>query len=187
MGSSTNSPGAMWWRSFKQILIFHTWVGFPFHERMIRVVTSSVKFLKSHLYLQQPRSSSFCPGFGWDRVNFHKKPGRDTAGPADPNWPNKGVFATMCPHGVAQHWGGSWLGGGELQLGSTLGIRRWALFCEFPCSRQCYCCYCYLPLLFCETVLTLTREFCLFLPILPHPTREKANRAASWSFVASRG
>ena len=122
MGSSTNSPGAMWWRSFKQILIFHTWVGFPFHERMIRVVTSSVKFLKSHLYLQQPRSSSFCPGFGWDRVNFHKKPGRDTAGPADPNWPNKGVFATMCPHGVAQHWGGSWLGGGELWLSSALRI-----------------------------------------------------------------
>jgi len=30
-----------------------------------------------------------CPGFGQDRVNFHQKPGGDTAGRADPNWPNK--------------------------------------------------------------------------------------------------
>jgi len=27
--------------------------------------------------------------FAWDRVDFHKKPGGDRVGPADPNWPNK--------------------------------------------------------------------------------------------------
>jgi len=30
-----------------------------------------------------------CPGFGWDGVNFHRKPGGDTAGMADPDWPYK--------------------------------------------------------------------------------------------------
>jgi len=34
-------------------------------------------------------TSGLCPEFGWDRVNFHKKPGRDTARKADTNWPNK--------------------------------------------------------------------------------------------------
>jgi len=31
----------------------------------------------------------FCPRFSQDRVNFHKKPGGDIAGMADPTWPNK--------------------------------------------------------------------------------------------------
>jgi len=31
----------------------------------------------------------YCLGFSWDRVNFHKKLGRDIARTADPNWPNK--------------------------------------------------------------------------------------------------
>jgi len=29
------------------------------------------------------------PRFGQDRVNFHQNPGRDTAGGADPTWPNR--------------------------------------------------------------------------------------------------
>jgi len=32
---------------------------------------------------------SYRPGFGWARVDVHKKPGGDTAGPADPNRPDK--------------------------------------------------------------------------------------------------
>jgi len=36
-----------------------------------------------------PRGVVESPGFCWDRVNFHQKPGGDTVRPADPNWPNK--------------------------------------------------------------------------------------------------
>jgi len=32
------------------------------------------------------------PGFRWDKVNFHKKPGVDIVGMADPNWANKQVI-----------------------------------------------------------------------------------------------
>jgi len=35
----------------------------------------------------------WCPGFGWDRVNFHKKLGGDTARAADPGWP-RGYLTT---------------------------------------------------------------------------------------------
>jgi len=112
-----------------------------------------------------------CPGFGWDRVNFHKKPGGDTAGLADPNWPDKWsiqyhVRSCWVWNGgagrareVSHCWGVRWASGSERELP-----------CIFPCfecfSYQYYCCYCSLPLLFCETVLILTRKFCLFLPIL---------------------
>jgi len=37
------------------------------------------------LMLLFKRWKSTCPGFGWDRINFHKKPGGDTAGLADAN------------------------------------------------------------------------------------------------------
>jgi len=46
-----------------------------------------------------------CPGFSQDRVNFYKKPGGETAGPAHPKWPNKTVPS----------WGAGW---GEDSLGS---------------------------------------------------------------------
>lgn len=36
----------------------------------------------SHLIYQE-----FYPGFGWDRVNFRKKLGGDTAGMSHPSWP----------------------------------------------------------------------------------------------------
>ena len=65
-----------------------------------------------------------CPGFGWDRVNFHKKPVRDTARQADPNWPNKrGIWYPVPPGSVLS--GGSWPGRGQLHLGCTLGIGQW--------------------------------------------------------------
>ena len=37
-----------------------------------------------------------CPGFGQDRVNFHQHPGRDTAGRADPTWPNRAGYSIPC-------------------------------------------------------------------------------------------
>jgi len=44
------------------------------------LASSFISFLVS-IYL--------CPGFSQDRVNFHKKLGGETVGPADPNWPKK--------------------------------------------------------------------------------------------------
>jgi len=55
-----------------------------------------------------------CPGFRWDRVNFHQKPGGDTVGPADPNWSKKqGIqyhvpSCTWVPGGGAGP-GGKWI------------------------------------------------------------------------------
>jgi len=40
----------------------------------------------------------YCPGFGQDRVNFHRTPGRGTAGGvrADPTWPNRARYSIPC-------------------------------------------------------------------------------------------
>jgi len=37
-----------------------------------------------------------CPGFSQDRVNFHQKPGADTARQADPNWPKNPGYSVPC-------------------------------------------------------------------------------------------
>jgi len=60
-----------------------------------------------------------CPGFGQDRVNFHQNSGRDTAGRADPTWPNRAGYSI--PRAVML---GS--GGGELGGGNTLAAREHA-------------------------------------------------------------
>jgi len=52
-----------------------------------------------------------CPGFGQDRVNFHRNPGRDTAGRADPTWPNRAGYSIPCA--VMLGSGGGELGGGN--------------------------------------------------------------------------
>ena len=49
----------------------------------------------------------YCPGFGQDRVNFHKTPGGDTAKQADPNWPNKTGYLIPCAIMLGSGWG-SW-------------------------------------------------------------------------------
>ena len=54
----------------------------------------------------------FCLGFGWDRVNFHKKLGEDTARTADPNWPNKWDIRYHMISCLVLKWG-SWLGKGN--------------------------------------------------------------------------
>jgi len=51
-----------------------------------------------------------CPGFGQNRVNFHQKPGRDTARLADPNWPNKTGYSIPCAVMLSSEWG-SWVEG----------------------------------------------------------------------------
>jgi len=54
--------------------------------------------------------SKYCPGFSEDSVNFHKKPGGDTTGPADPNWLNKTGYLIPCA-GMFGSERGSWPGG----------------------------------------------------------------------------
>jgi len=53
---------------------------------------------------------SKCPWFVQDSVNFHQKPGGDTAGPVDPNWPNRTGYLIPCDVILRSEWG-SWTGG----------------------------------------------------------------------------
>jgi len=59
------------------------------------------------------RRRGTCPGFGQDRVNFHRNPGRGTAGWADPTptWPNKAGYSIPCA--VMLGSGGGERGGGN--------------------------------------------------------------------------
>jgi len=49
-----------------------------------------------------------CPGFGQDRVNFHRNPGRGTAGRADPTptWPNRAGYSIPCAVMLGSSGGG---------------------------------------------------------------------------------
>jgi len=49
-----------------------------------------------HAFLKTFRTTEY-PGFGWDRVNHHKKPGEGTAGTADPNCQTKGMLGYLLP------------------------------------------------------------------------------------------
>jgi len=115
------------------------------------MLASAAKSLRIELGVQET-SESECPGFGWDRVNFHKKPGRNTAGLADPDWPNKqGIqyHVTSCSVGsggagweeVNRCWRERWVLGDE-------SCSVYSLVFLYSCYLY-YCCYCPLPLLFC--------------------------------------
>ena len=58
-----------------------------------------------------------CPGFGQDRVNFHRTPGRGKAGRADPTWPNRAAYSIPCAVTLGS-------GGGELGGGNSLVTRE---------------------------------------------------------------
>jgi len=62
------------------------------------------------------QSLSICPGFGQDRVNFHWNRGRDTAGWADPTWPNRAGYSIPCAAMLGS-------GEGELGGGNSLAAR----------------------------------------------------------------
>ena len=51
-----------------------------------------------------------CPGFDQDRVNFHQKPGGDTARRADPAWPKRTGCSIPCAAMLGSGLG-SWPGG----------------------------------------------------------------------------
>jgi len=83
-----------------------------------------------------------CPGFGQDRVNFHRTPGRGTAGTADPTptWPNRAGYSIPCDVMLRSGGGGGAAGtprgSGGLsgdsvrESGSVLRV----CFCIFPFS-----------------------------------------------------
>jgi len=54
--------------------------------------------------------------FGQDRVNFHRTPGRDTAGRADPTWPNRAWYSIPCA---------ILLGSGGGELGGKNSLAAW--------------------------------------------------------------
>jgi len=48
-------------------------------------------------YLKQAKTHiTHCPGLDQDRVNFHRNPGRGTAGWADPTWPTRTGCSIPC-------------------------------------------------------------------------------------------
>jgi len=83
--------------------------------------------------------TSYCPGFGQDRVNFHQNPGRGTVEWADPTpaWPNRAGYSIPCAVMLGSRGGGArW----ELTLEGTAevvergSVVRSVLFCVFPLS-----------------------------------------------------
>ena len=53
------------------------------------------------------------PGFSQDRVNFHRNTGKDTAGRADPTWPNRAGYSIPCAVTLGS-------GGGKRGCGNSL-------------------------------------------------------------------
>jgi len=95
-----------------------------------------------------------CPGFGQDRVNFHRNPGRGTAGWADPTWPNRAGYSIPCAvmlgSGGGERHGGNSLAAWERGHLSGLG-ESGSLGCAVCVVYSPYlyhCCYCSLCLLF---------------------------------------
>jgi len=78
---------------------------------------------------------SFCPGFGQDGFNFHRNPGRGTAGRAGPTWPDRAGYSIPCA--VMLGSGGGELGRGELTCGSG------ARCCGGGRGEQLFCAICF--------------------------------------------
>ena len=94
-----------------------------------------------------------CPALGQDRLNFHQKPVRDTAGRTDPNWPNRQSVRYHVPSCLVL---GGGAGGGEVSccLGAcwASGSESCSVYfavCFVYSPYQYSCCRCLLPLLFC--------------------------------------
>jgi len=134
--------------------------------------------LVSHFSIMQGENLFFsvkvmmmhCPGFGQDRVNFHRTPGRCRAGRADPTWPNRAGYSIPCDVmlgsgggelGTGTH---SWLGSmgtgpGELLSGSCGLCCAFLLICIVVVTVPFVCCSVKLP-------LSRPTSFYLFLSIL---------------------
>jgi len=131
---------------------------------------------------------SLCPGFGKDRVNFHRTPGRGTAGWADPTWPNRAGYSIPCAITLGSR-GGERSGRNSLaardraaavqESGSVLR----ALFCGFVLCIPLFCTVVVpVPSVCCSVKLPLSRptSVCLFLSILLRTP--VGGGAAAWRF-----
>ena len=103
----------------------------------------------------------WCPGFGQDRVNFHRTPGRGTAGQANPTWPNRAGYSIPCVVMVGS-------GGGERGGRNSLTARERAAAVVEGGSVGCAVCVVFFSL----SVLLLFL-FPLFAVLLncPYPNR----------------
>jgi len=125
-------------------------------------------------------SEDNCPGFGQYRVNFHQKPGGDTARWADPNWPDKIGYSIPYATMLSFQWE-SWPVGSRSWLGSAQGTRWWEFLCAF-CCLFCILSLSVLSLLLFSWFAVLLncpypnrRVFCLFHSIfLPTPVEGRA-------------
>ena len=118
-----------------------------------------------------------CPGFGQDRVNFHRTPGRGTAegwgltppGQTEPGIPYQ-VFHTMCRH-AGFRWGVRRSGNSLAAREGTAAVRPR----ERVCSAGLFCVFPFffivvvpVPFVCCSVKMPLSRptSFYLFLSIL---------------------
>jgi len=103
-----------------------------------------------------------CPGFDQDRVNFHRTPGRGTAGRPDPTWPNRAGYSIPCDVTLGSGGVGRGAAGNHSRLGSAgeRGGARLGSAVRESGSVACAvrvvfspdlyrCCSCSLCLLFC--------------------------------------
>jgi len=120
-----------------------------------------------------------CPGFGQDRVNFHRTPGRGTAGRADPTWPNRAGYSVPCAVMLGS-------GGEERGGGNSLAARERAAALSAGCFVLCIPLMCIVvvpvPFVCCSVKLPLSRPtgFCLFLSILLRTSA--GGGVAAWCF-----
>jgi len=130
-----------------------------------------------------------CPGFGQDRVNFHRTPGRGTARGWGLTAKQSRVFHTMCHH-VGFWRRGKRRSGDSHAAGEHAApalSRREGLLCEFV---LCFLLICIVivtvPFVCCSVKLPLSRPtgFCLFLSILLRTAA--GGGVAAWCFCCQR-
>jgi len=130
-------------------------------------LSMKIYFLKQGLfYSLWGKGVCFCPGFGQDRVNFHRNPGRGTAGAAGPTptWPNRARYSVPCAVTLGSGGGG----GGAARTHSRLGSAR-----RRSCSGEQVCDLCSSCHVFSFSVLFLLL-FPLFAVLLncPYPAHQ---------------
>jgi len=156
-------------------------------------------YLKGHCSEAGVGLFSQCPGFGQDRVNFHRNPGRCTVRQADPTptWQNRAGYSIPCAVTLGSGGGGAaWQeltrgsrghsGGLVQESGSVLR----ALFCWFVLGIPLFCIIVVtVPSVCCSVKLPLSRPTS-FLPVSfhspPHPGRGRGGRVALLFPVAAK-
>jgi len=127
-----------------------------------------------------------CPGLGQDRVNFHRNPGRNRAGRADPTWPNRAGYSIPCAVMLGS-------GGGELGGGNSLAAWEYTVVWQSGSAVRFVLCILLIcivvvtvPSVCCSVKLPLSRptSFCLFLSILLCTPAGEGE--AAWRFVTGR-